>query len=260
MMGPEGVGPRGAAAAVEYRVARGALAVGRRNGRRVRFMANSTTRTSAEETIERFDTPQAAAKYAASLGGTATHRREMRCILDALATLPAGATVLDLPCGTGRLLPELSAKRYRVVEADSSPHMVELARQHAARRNLPDSNGDFVVASVFQTPFSNDQFDAVVCNRLFHHFREAQVRRNAMKELKRICRGPIVASFFCNSSIDGVVFHVKQALKRKKATDRIPIARSAFEADVRAVGLRVTRWMAIRPGVSKQWYAVLERA
>lgn len=225
-------------------------------------MSHSTAKTSAEETIERFDSAQAAAKYAASLGGTATHRREMRCILQALAPVPSGASVLDLPCGTGRLLPELAAKGYRVVEADSSPHMVEQARAFAGRSGLPVTADGFVVASVFEMPWPDAAFDAVVCNRLFHHFREPDVRRRAMKELKRVCKtgGPIVASFFCTSSFDGVMFHVKQALKSKKAVDRIPIPRAAFEADAHATGLRVAKWMSIRPGVSKQCYAVLERA
>lgn len=217
-------------------------------------------RTSAQETIERFDTAEAAAKYSRSLGGTATHRREMRCILTALAGVPAGGKVLDLPCGTGRLLPELTARGFLVTEADSSPHMVALAREHAVKSGLAAKDENFVVASVFQTPWPDGSFDAVVCNRLFHHFREPEVRRNAMKELRRISRGPIAASFFCNASIDGMMFHVKQAFKARKATDRIPIARGAFEQDAKASGLRVTRWMATRPGVSKQWYAVLERA
>ena len=223
-------------------------------------MTNLSTRTSAQETIERFDTPAAAAKYAASLGGTATHRREMRCILRALSGLSAGAMVLDLPCGTGRLLPELVQRGYLVTEADSSPHMVDLARQFAQQSGLRMNDDQFVVASAFDTGFADGQFQAIVCNRLFHHFREPQVRREALTELRRISSGPIVVSFFCNWSFDGVVFHLKQLLRKRKATDRIPISRTQFEMDAKACDLKVRRWMAIRPGISKQWYARLERA
>jgi hypothetical protein len=86
------------------------------------------------------------------------------------------------------------------------------------------------------------------------------VRQNALEELRRISRGVIVASFFCNQSFDGMMFHLKQSMKRKKADDRIPIARSVFQKDAEAAGLRVTRWAATRPGISKQWYATMERA
>jgi hypothetical protein len=54
------------------------------------------------------------------------------------------------------------------------------------------------------------------------------------------------------------MFHLKQTMKRRKANDRIPIPRSAFQSDAESAGLRVTRWMATRPGISKQWYATME--
>ena len=224
------------------------------------YIVSASNRTSAEETLERFDSAKAARKYRGALDHTATHRRESRCIRRALAELPKGSRVLDLPCGAGRLLPELCGMGLAVTAVDSSPHMVELARQAAAGASLDMADSAFVVASIFDTRFGDDDFDAVVCNRLFHHFREPEVRRRALVELRRICRGPIVASFFCSRSIDGLFFHLKQCFRRVKATDRIPISARVFEEDARASGLSVRRWLQTRPAVSKQWYAVLERA
>ena len=94
----------------------------------------------------------------------------MRCILKALRGVPRGAKVLDLPCGTGRLLPELAARGFDVTEADVSPHMLDHARQFAGERGVKIADDRFVVASVFDTGFIENAFDATVCNRLFHHF------------------------------------------------------------------------------------------
>jgi len=223
------------------------------------MMTKTAERTSAEETIERFDTPAAAAKYAASLGGTATHRREMRTILSCLRGVPRNAKVLDLPCGTGRLLPELMAAGFRVTEADSSPHMVDLARTFARESGVTMADDQFAVASVFSTGLADNAFDAVICNRLLHHFRESKVRIDALRELARISRGPIVASFFCNWAIDSGMFHLKQIIRGKPATDRIPIWRRVLARDIRAAGLTPVRWVATRPGVSKQWYVVMKK-
>lgn len=48
-----------------------------------------------------------------------------------LAELPAGARVLDLCCGTGRVAAALAARGFRVTGVDGSAEMVRLARQHA---------------------------------------------------------------------------------------------------------------------------------
>jgi len=39
----------------------------------------------------------------------------------------------------------------------------------------------------------------------------------------------------------------------------VPIMPGIFSTDAREAGLRVTAWLPTRPGISKQWYAVMER-
>lgn len=222
-------------------------------------IASTTSRTSADEAYERFNSANAAAKYAHGLNDTPSHRREVSRILHMLRGLPRGASVLDLPCGTGRLLPELVAAGYSVTEADSSPHMIDQARMYAVAQGVTIADDRFVVASAFSTGFTADQFDAVVCNRLFHHFHEATVRREALRELRRIARSRIVVSFFSSRSLLGQLFNVRNRMRSQPATDRVPIMPGVFAADAEAVGLKVSEWRATRPGVSKQCYALLER-
>ncbi len=215
--------------------------------------------SSARQAVERFDSPEAAQKYARALVGSATHRREARCIRKALTDVPRGAKVLDLPCGTGRLLPLLLDLDFMVTEADSSPHMLQQARGLADQAGFEAKGVEFCEANALHTPFESDAFDAVVCNRLFHHFREPETRRAALREFRRICTGPIVVSFFCNLAYDSLVFHIRNVVTRNTPDDRIPIGYSVFARDVSAAGLRVGRTLASRPGVSKQWYSVLWR-
>jgi 2-polyprenyl-3-methyl-5-hydroxy-6-metoxy-1,4-benzoquinol methylase len=221
-------------------------------------MVRKVVRTSAEKTIDRFGTPAAAEKYSTALEGTKTHLREQKCIQRALQMVPVGAKVLDLPCGAGRLLPSLSALGLQVVAVDSSPHMVALARQRAETRGFKKET-EFLVSSIFDTGLKDDTFDAVICNRLFHHFREPQIRRNALRELHRLCTGTIVVSFFCNLALDALVFHLKNAIRRKKPSDRIPIGYGVFARDIDAADLLIERSIATRPGISRQWYFVVRR-
>ena len=61
---------------------------------------------------------------------TSKNRREMACIIQALEGVPAGAKVLDLPCGSGRLENMLLERGYEVVAADYSDPMLEVNRKY----------------------------------------------------------------------------------------------------------------------------------
>jgi len=224
-------------------------------------MSSATVpRASTNDTNGRLRTPAVARNHAPAVGEPATHRREVRCILRALQDLPRGARVLDLPCGAGRLLPDLVRRGFVVTEADASPHMIEQSQTFAAERGMYLADERFVVTSVFRTPFDDGLFDAVVCNRLLHRFYEPRLRRDALAELRRIARGPIVVSFFSSLTLNGGVFHVRNRFRLKHAIDRVPIMPVTLAADARAAGLNVQQWLAPRPGISKQCYAVLRRA
>ena len=214
---------------------------------------------SHDEVRRRFDAEVSARKYARAQVGTATDRRERRCIAKALASVPRGASVLDLPCGTGRLLPFLVDLGYRVTGADSSPHMLDRAREYAQAQGLRLDPGDLRVADVLATGLPDDSFDAVVCNRLFHHLAEPAIRQAALRELDRICTGPIVVSFFRDLAYDALTHSLKHKLARSRPVDRISISLRTFRRDVVAAGLVLKAALGTRPLISRQWYVLVER-
>ncbi|MBC7817465.1 MAG: class I SAM-dependent methyltransferase [Planctomycetaceae bacterium] len=218
---------------------------------------------SYQQAIQRFDQPLVAAEYPDVYGNSWKDRAERASILSALAGVPAGAAVLDLPCGSGRLTSMLIERGYAVTAADSSPNMVARAQgsiQRIAKSQTGNSpNVRFDVRDVMHTEFRDGEFDAVVCNRLFHHFTEPALRQTALKELRRICQGPIIVSFFNSFAVDSLRFRLRWLLRGQQPTDRIPISLSTFTADGHAAGLTVERTVATRWGISPMWYVVFRR-
>ena len=222
-------------------------------------MLVSASRSSADSTRARFDTLAKSISYADGLDGTRSHRRELRCLDACLENLPAGALVLDLPCGTGRLLPYLHARKFKIHAADSSDHMLDRARELAAHHQFK-SEIEFSREDVMTTSFPDRSFDAVICNRLFHHFTESDTRVQAFTELKRISRGQVIVSFFCSKSVSSRIFLFRNHLRRRPHTDRLPIPLATIAAEARQAGLRVQRTMAAKPVFGKQWYLSLTAA
>lgn len=218
------------------------------------------TAGSYGEAVTRFDTLGVAEKYPSEFRNSWRDRREANCVRRFLVTLPRGSRVLDLPCGTGRLTPLLAERGLEITGADSSPRMVELARANWDRRNGTPSRAStarFEVEEGGATRFADGTFDAVVCNRLFHHFREPETRVAVLTEFRRICNGRMLVSFFNSFAVDAVRFRLKHALRGTTPTDRIPISMADLEADVAAAGLKILRTSAVVWGISPMWYVEL---
>tara|TARA_B100000315_G_C14595587_1_gene598918 strand:- start:7041 stop:7745 length:705 start_codon:yes stop_codon:yes gene_type:complete len=222
-------------------------------------MSGNESQTSHEVYRQRYFGTGEVDKYAQRLMNSRTHLREVKCIGRALGDTAKGAHLLDIPCGAGRLLPDLVTLGYRVTAADVAPLMLKEAQKYAESQQ-PEARLDYVVADVLDTGFDDNSFDVVICNRMFHHFREPEVRVTGLKELKRIAREYLIVSFFCNFSTDAFFFHIDNFLRRNKSIDRLPIHYSQMKKDTIDAGLEVVGIFPIRPAISRQWYLKLRAA
>src|SRR6185295_17330011 len=177
----------------------------------------STKIDSHRIAVERFSRQSKADKYPSEYGKGWRDRREKTCIVKCLEAIPAGSRVLDLPCGTGRLTQLLVSRGYRVTGADVSEPMLaharEKYREFQRQQGGKAPNVQFEIRDVLATGFNTDQFDGITCIRLLHHFDDRETRRRALKELRRICRGPIIASYLNSFALDRFSSWVKLRMR-----------------------------------------------
>lgn len=96
------------------------------------------------------------------------------------AVRPEDRSVLDVPCGRGRLLKAVSrrAPGAALYGLDVNQDMAARARREAPAARVP-------VGSVYALPFRDASFDVVLCNESFMHFDEPRL---ALAELCRVSR------------------------------------------------------------------------
>lgn len=119
---------------------------------------------------------------------------DCRMVMRALRGLPKGSSVLDIPCGGGRISRALTAAGYKSVSADYA-HSMALESLPAARSATR--------ADATRLPFRDGAFDAAVCFR-FMQAVPHEIRLNVIRELGRVAR-LVLINYHCALSLRGVV-------------------------------------------------------
>lgn len=117
---------------------------------------------------------------------------ELQLIDRAFRIIPKG-TVLDVPCGGGRVSRRLAELGYTVHAADLSNAMIQIAAENLREAGL---NVPVEIQDVEKLGFRDRSFDSVVCFRLFHHFPNVEIRARAVSELCRVSRRFVALSYF----------------------------------------------------------------
>jgi ubiquinone/menaquinone biosynthesis C-methylase UbiE len=98
------------------------------------------------------------------------------------AGIEPGMDVLDVACGTGNATIPAAKLAARVTGLDSSPGLIEVAREKGADAMVEI---DWLVGDAQSMPFEDDSFDRVIS--IFGHMFAPDHRASA-DELKRVCR------------------------------------------------------------------------
>ncbi|HXG48283.1 MAG TPA: class I SAM-dependent methyltransferase, partial [Methylomirabilota bacterium] len=120
------------------------------------------------------------------------HRQEMALLEPALKAFPRGASVLDAPCGAGRVSVRLAELGLQPTAVDISEPMLELTREKLEPHGAADrvQKGDLE-----RLPFPDRHFDGAVCFRFFNLLPEDVFRQRVIGELCRVSRQRVVISF-----------------------------------------------------------------
>ena len=174
------------------------------------------------DTAARYERGNKAQDYAER--NPARHEREL-ALLRQVWPGQAGETVLDCPCGAGRLLPMLQdGQGHRVLWADGALMMMRQARLGLI--GAPRC----VQADALALPFADASVDGVVMFRFLHHLPPTEMQR-ALAETCRVARRFVVVSFFHPCSVHGLWRRTQDLLRRRAPTRH-------------AVGYgRLLRWM-----------------
>lgn len=119
-------------------------------------------------------------------------------------------SLLDLPCGAGRLFDLFAQRARRVYEADFSPSMLRLnATDHAG------AAAGYLRCSGLAIPLADHAVDAVVSVRLNHHLARVADREQHLRELLRVAGKAVIVTYFSHYSLKNWLRRLRKPFNRK---------------------------------------------
>ena len=130
-------------------------------------------------TASRLAFDRQAAQYDTAAYGR--HARALYPLLLKRLAQHSWSRLLDLGCGTGALLSQITARwpQAHYAGLDLSPKMAETARTTLGSR------ADILLGDAQQLPFDTASFDIVLCNDSFHHYPQPE---QVLQEVHRVLK------------------------------------------------------------------------
>jgi ubiquinone/menaquinone biosynthesis C-methylase UbiE len=153
----------------------------------------------------------------------------------AAGEVPHPSAVLDIGCGTGRLL-RAAEQRFPAAALEG----VDAARgmiKHAQAVLPARSRIRFQVATAEKLPFVNGQFDLVFSTMTFHHWDD---QRGAIAEVARVLK-PGGRWLLADFVAEGFMRYVRRALRLRQFPER-----AQLDSMLRPAGLRVVAERKVR--------------
>jgi len=187
-------------------------------------------------------------------------RLEHRMAARALALAGNPASVLDLPCGTGRFWSMLAADPQReLFAADYSPAMLELAEKQ--REPGVVRRFRLLQCSAFAITLPDNSVDCIFSIRLMHHIGESDKRIAMLREFHRVTRDAVVVSLWIDGNYKAWRrrrLEEKRRQEEEKSDNRFIVPRMQFERECRAAGFAIVGHVDFLPHVF-MWRAYVLR-
>ena len=159
---------------------------------------------------------------------------------------------LDLPCGTGRFSAMLAEHADRMILADASQAMLDLARE-----DLDQPSFEYKLIDAEHIDLPDKSVDLIFCHRFLHHIRNTTARATILSELVRVSRRYVILPYYPS----GLRSHLRWSLKW--LTLRVPLSvrpltLPCFAREIAPAGLCVKEAPVIRRFLLKGMFYLLE--
>ncbi len=181
--------------------------------------------------------------------GRILNRCDWRAVARALRIVRKGSKLFVPACGTGRFIPKLTEKGYRVIASDISPQMIDYARSKLADcRDIIS----FEIDDMEKLKYEDKSFDCTLLIRFMHLVEDEEIRVKILKELKRVTKDWLIVTFHHKYTLRCF----SRMLRGKKLYGKL--SAGEVKRTVKKAGFKLVRIFASNPPFSHNWVLLLK--
>ena len=187
-----------------------------------------------------------------SVKGRFTDIREKFLIMRAIDFANIKGPVLDIPCGTGRIMQLLLERGYHVTGADISDAMMRHARE---RTKQYASRVQFKKGNIEDLEFDDNSFEAIIAIRFLHHV-PARLHTEILKEVHRVTRRWVVLTYSNKYTVQNIR---RDLISIFTKFPRYSISPNLFKQEVKEAQFKIVKYMPLMPIFSESVVVLLEK-
>jgi ubiquinone/menaquinone biosynthesis C-methylase UbiE len=178
-------------------------------------------------------------KHRRTLGRRLSNWREQQMAAHALTLAGKPASILDLPCGTGRFWPLLCrTTAHPILAADNSQSMLDVAREVTPPPLIERIT--LFQSSAFDIQLDDNSVDHVFCMRLLHHITRSEDRLAILKEFHRVTRHSVALSLWVDGNYKAWRRRKLEARRTHKTyQNRVVLERRQIEPEFGRAGFTI---------------------
>jgi ubiquinone/menaquinone biosynthesis C-methylase UbiE len=174
------------------------------------------------------------------ISGYIKNRYTLNAIDKVLREIKEGGLVLDVPCGTGRLVPLFAGRSIRWIGADISFEMMEVARRRP--EGLINRMGNVQLDSEHM-PFKSVSFDCVASIRFIYHVPTEEGRIAMLREMARVSKKWVIIDYNYSNPIKSLFRRAGYLIRPPKIRRRLSI--DEIYGELEKADLRVCRKISV---------------
>ncbi|MEK6577032.1 MAG: methyltransferase domain-containing protein [Nitrospirota bacterium] len=174
------------------------------------------------------------------ISGYIKNRYTLAAIDKVLREIKEGGLILDVPCGTGRLIPLFAGRSFKWLGADISFEMMEVARRRS--EGLKNRMGNVRLDSEHM-PFKPESFDCVASIRFIYHVPTGDGRVAMLREMARVSKKWVIIDYNYPNRIRSLFRRAGYPFRSPKKKRRLSI--SEIYGELEKADLKVYRTVLV---------------